>query len=123
MGQSQTLPLPELIPMPGKKLLKIMNDLGFTIDNDGQKYVAYTMPNGWKIRNNSYREDLPVFHFVDENNMVQISITDAWKETYDNELEIYKIKPYLYKPMIGEMISNETNIKAKLAEFKKALNQ
>ncbi len=115
----QPLPLPERIPMPNDNLLEEMNSLGFTVNNNGKPYVTYTMPTTWHLHNHSWRQDLPEYYFVDENNMARFCISGSWKETYDNELSITMVKePFEYKPRTEKVIpNNETSTSAIIGKF------
>lgn len=92
----QPLPLPERIPRPDDETSIILQKHGIQVHEElNEKYLLYTLPEGWKIVDRSHRHDLPCFYFVDANNNVHFAIQGAWKGTYDNQLEIYAIKsPY-----------------------------
>lgn len=96
MGQN--IPLPNRIPMPDTKLLAKMNELGFTINNDGQLYVTYVMPDKWCIYDCSRKKDSPEYYFVDDQNMVRITVTGTWEDALINDLRIQMIKPFVYIP-------------------------
>jgi hypothetical protein len=82
----QPLPLPEQIPRPdveseeGKKLMEALNKAGIVLGK-GAHYAEYTMPRGWRMIDDSECEELPIFHMVDEKNMIHFSITGRWEET------------------------------------------
>jgi len=52
------------------------------------QYVHYKLPIGWKTVDNSWRQDLPEFLIIDNNNMTRVSISGAWKGAYDNHLTL-----------------------------------
>ena len=103
----QTIPLPQRIPKPAHDVLEKMNDFGFTINNDGQLFVTYTMPNGWSIKDHTSKSNLPEYYFIDKNNMARILIDgkcdiyyDLLIRNYRYELSIHIImEPFLYKPI------------------------
>lgn len=109
MGQS--LPLPERIPKPDEKTFAKMKDKNITVDMESNDlYVSYTLPLGWKMVDNSWRQDLPEYHIVDDNNLVHFSIFGAWKETYDNKLSIRAVEnPHKLVPQEEKVIPGETN--------------
>jgi len=59
----QPLPLPERIPLPKDSVSQSMIEKGFTfgdkVDIEGKTFVNYTLPEGWRFVNNSWRQDLP----------------------------------------------------------------
>ena len=91
----QPLPLPEKIPRPTDAQNESLKQMGIIVDLDGQDpdvtppYVTYKLPNEWKIVNRSWRNDLPIYYIVDDQNKRRVSICGAWKGTYDNELNMY----------------------------------
>lgn len=109
MGQD--LPLPQRIPCPDDKTLLCMNKCGITIhDEYDAKYLEYSLPDNWRMVNDSRREDLPRFHIIDGKNMVHFTIIGSWKGNYDNELDILMVEePYEYKPRDVEIIPSETD--------------
>lgn len=120
----QPLPLPKRIPRPTGKVLTAMNECGITIDIQSEdEYVTYSLPSGWRMVNDSHREDLPEYHIVDDKNMVRCSITGAWKGTYDNKLHLSWTKePYEFEARHGKMIPSETNGAALVGKFAEALD-
>ena len=76
MGQS--LPLPDRIPVPYPRTKEKMEKDGITIiSEDGERYVKYTLPDGWKMVNDSVREDLPSFYIADDKDMTRYCIDGA----------------------------------------------
>jgi len=55
---------------------------------DEGEYVTYTMPEGWRMVDRSWRQDLPDFAMVDLDGQIRVSITGAWKGTYYNYLTL-----------------------------------
>lgn len=98
----QVLPLPRRIPNPNAEQKLQLKEMGIeteqecddTASGDPPKkdYVTYTLPAGWKMVNNSWREDLPDFFIIDENKMKRVSIRGSWKETYDNDIRLCILK-------------------------------
>jgi len=86
MGQTQTFPLPSRIPVPTSGQLAKLNEMGITIGDEIEGYVLYTMPEGWKMRNNTVREDMPKFVMVDSDDNIRVVVSGVWKEAHDNEL-------------------------------------
>ena len=76
-----------------------------------------------KTVDNSYRQDLPEFHIIDNTNMVRFTITGSWKGSYDNKLTIHKVSnSYEFKPHESELIPSETNDFAIAGKFGEALD-
>lgn len=89
MGQS--LPLPEKIPYPSEEIKTSMEKDGILL-GEKDDYVTYVLPNGWKMKNLSYRANIPDFHIVDENRMSRYHIYGLWGGgNYDNDLKIKKV--------------------------------
>lgn len=107
----QPMPLPERIPRPSDEVATAFTECGIVCDlNTSDKYVTYTLPEGWSIVDDSYREDLPIFHIIDAANMIRFSVSGAWKGTYDNILHINKVKePYEFKRREEKLIPSKTN--------------
>ena len=84
-------PLPERIPIPSDKCAQKMKSDGIVLNNakNSERYITYVLPTGWDMVDCSWREDLPIWHIVDQNDMKRYSITGAWKGAYDNALEIH----------------------------------
>lgn len=56
----QPLPLPERIPLPRKpEDVEKLELYGIVFKNKDKKYVEFTLPEGWKLVDNSWRSDLP----------------------------------------------------------------
>jgi hypothetical protein len=76
-------------------------------------YVRYTLPQGWRMVDNSFRQDLPEFYIIDADNMKRVSISGAWKGAYDNDLSLHVLKGdsiKAYKAPAEEMIeASETS--------------
>lgn len=119
----QICPLPERIPLPDNKTLEDMKKHGIIIDSkyekiiDGQSYVNYTLPKGWKLVNDSDRECVINQYIVDSENMIQYTIYGTWKGTYDNSLEIEKIhQPRKFVKQNYQVRPSETSGTALLAK-------
>lgn len=116
----QPLPLPERIPKPnpdtirGRELLGALKQAGITIDASPGEYVRYTLPHGWRMVDDSWRQDLPNFYIVDNTNMLRFSVTGAWKGSYDNELNLKEVNPpRQFEPQNNKtMIPSETGSNA-----------
>lgn len=98
MGQA--LPLPKRIPKPTAFQLKQLNSCGIIVEDSTSAYVTYTLPEEWKMVDNSSRIDLPNYCIVDNLGMVRFTVTGAWKGSYDNDLILNYIKdPYAFNPV------------------------
>jgi len=85
----QPLPLPEKIPQPNEEILTSMKNDGINILGEPQdEFVKYSLPEGWKMRDVSERQDLPNYYIVDENDNAKYSIDGTWKGSFDNYLEL-----------------------------------
>jgi hypothetical protein len=107
----QPLPLPERIPVPNSKTSQALTDCGVVVNGQPNcLYVTYTLPENWKMIDNSDRVDIPVWYIVDANNLARFQIAGAWKGVYDNELSIRIVEsPYLVKPRSEEPTPSETS--------------
>lgn len=83
-------PLPERIPIPSNECAQKMTSDGIVLNNaeNSERYITYVLPTGWDIVDCSWREDLPIWHIVDQNDMKRYSVTGSWKGTHDNVLKI-----------------------------------
>lgn len=88
------------IPMPDESQYEELVKMGVEIIvGDGSKYVEYTLPDGWKMVDDSWRQDLPNYYIIDASNMKRVSIRGSWKQTYDNDIALYIIEnPTLFEP-------------------------
>ena len=85
----QTLPLPRRIPAPDDRQLIELTKMGIIILDKNVEYVRYSLPDGWKmVDDTTYREDLPVYHIIDDNSRIKVTISGVWKVLYDNELRM-----------------------------------
>ena len=103
----QPLPLPQRIPAPDDYTCKLMIEKGFTIgdaiDIEHKSFVTYTMPEGWKFINNSWRQDLPQWEFVCPDGLVHFSVNGAWKGSYDNDITLSALMiPRKFDPVSQE---------------------
>lgn len=124
----QVLPLPSRIPRPNAKQLEKLHALGIkpdleeTEENKKEtrlcKYVRYTLPEGWKMVDNSWREDLPDFYIVDSTLKGRVHISGAWKGSYDNELRLYVLdEPKILELRNEPLIPSETSDSALVVKF------
>ena len=120
----QPLPLPERIPVPSQKTLTAMTACGIQLDQESQSvYREYTLPTGWKMVDNSWRQDLPEYYIVDELGLTRFCISGSWKGSYDNELRISTVhEPKLLKRREEELIPSETSNAAMIGKFAEALD-
>ena len=119
----QPLPLPERIPRPNETMLKSMQQSNIQVNmSDESSYVTYTLPSGWNIVNASWRQDLPNWHIIDEHNIIQYSISGAWKETYDNDIKLYNGSKTKYVEKTTPQIPSETSTVAILGNICDALH-
>lgn len=130
MGQTlfTPLPLPNEIPRPDEKMAAIMKESGIVIngiDNEESgDYLTYDLPCGWKMVDASYRQDIPIFHIVDANDMIKFTVSGQWKGTYDNRLRIRQEKePTKYVPREEDIIPSKTSGIATIVKIGEALNQ
>lgn len=108
----QPLPLPERIPLPNDERTKIaLAEAGVRLHaEDNARYVKYTLPEGWRLVDDSWRQDLPDYYLLDAENMKRFSIFGSWKGAYDNALRIRVIKePKLFKGRNEPMQASETS--------------
>jgi len=95
----QVFPLPERIPNPRKNKRKKMEAMGFVFKESEAEYVEYEAPKEWRLIDQTLRRDQPDWVFVDEKNLVRITICGSWKGDYDNKLSMSIVKdPYLFVP-------------------------
>ena len=95
MGQTQTFPLPSRIPAPTSGQRAKLNEMGITIGDEFEGYVLYTMPEGWEMKNNTVREDMPKFVMVDSNDNIRVEVSGVWKGNDDNKLWLmFEKAPY-----------------------------
>ena len=130
----QTIPLPERIPKPTKEQKKLFDEWGIKLilenSENGEvkksRYQRYTLPEGWKMVDASWRQDLPCFHIVDDNSMIRATCSGSWKGAYDNEirLRVYKEKDWeLYvKPIKDEIVASEFSDQNILGQFAEAMD-
>lgn len=120
----QPLPLPERIPRPdSKKQMAELEEAGVILEDSTERYVGYTMPKGWKMVDDSWREDLPQFYIVDDKNMARFSIHGSWKGTYDNALTLTTVDtPRLFERRNRDqsLIPSETSDGALVGKFAEA---
>lgn len=132
MGQS--MPLPKRIPRPdiktesGREVAAALEKAGIHLEEEhtdtksNDKYALYTMPVGWKMVDDSLRQDLPNFYIVDDKNMQRFNVAGVWKETYDNDLWIEVTEPPIpFKAQNKKepLVPNQTSkvvLRAKLKE-------
>jgi hypothetical protein len=120
----QMMPLPSRIPEPTTKQLAKLTEMGVTIGEKNEGYVRYTMPSGWKMVDQSWREDLPNFAMVDTDGNIRVTINGSWKGTYDNELHMrIASAPFdKYEPKDEEPImASETSESVMIAKFGEAM--
>jgi hypothetical protein len=114
MGQTQTFPLPSRIPVPTSGQLAKLNEMGITIGDEIEGYALYTMPEGWKMKSKTIREDMPNFVMVDSNGDIRVEVSGVWKGTYDNKLWLMiKKAPYTtFEHREIEIVKSETSCSA-----------
>jgi hypothetical protein len=131
LQMGQPLPLPEKIPRPnlesenGRKLMNELKQVGITLEDSTEAYVRYTLPEGWKMVDDSWREDLPRFYILDQKDMMHFSIQGSWKGTYDNELTLTKVPtPAFFQPQNRDkpLIPSETSTGAVLGSLGEVLD-
>lgn len=98
----QPMPLPERIPRPTNEVMEKMEKAGICFpdeENENQlAYIKYSLPVGWRLVDDSEREDFPRWQCVDKEDMVRFTVSGVWKGTYDNELMLYWLdQPYLWE--------------------------
>ena len=112
MGQAfgKPLPLPRRIPRPSNAVSEKLQSCNIIVnDNPKSEYLTYTLPDGWKMVDDSWREDLPEFRIIDHQEMIHFTISGAWKGTYDNKIEIYTVEtPTKYMKRYEKIIPSET---------------
>lgn len=97
----QPLPLPERIPRPNETQLRSLELMGITVIEDEMKedldkhdkiikssYLRYTLPQGWKMVDASWRQEFPDYYIIDGNGMKRVSVGGSWKGIYDNSLSL-----------------------------------
>jgi hypothetical protein len=115
LTMGQPCPLPQRIPrVNSKEVQQALKDAGITLDTEEKgNYVKFTMPTGWKMVDDSWREDLPNFYILDDEKKGRFHIHGSWKETYDNSLEMEVCEaPYsvfVPKHKANELIPSETS--------------
>jgi len=86
----QPLPLPERIPRPSVIVELELKKYNIIVeDNEKEAYLPYKLPSGFRMVDDSWREDLPVFHIVNQNNLILFTIRGSWKGSYDNHITIH----------------------------------
>jgi hypothetical protein len=120
----QPLPLPTKIPVPSSNVISELGDMGITIEDSQQTYSAYRMPDGWKMVDRSWRQDLPKFSMVDTDNNIRVTISGAWKETYDNDITLRvqhaPFEKFVHDPS-AKIIPSETSVGAIITRYHKAM--
>ena len=128
----QPLPLPERIPNPMTHQLVSLNQMGINIIKDLKNdtktlmpYVKYTLPEGWRMVCESWRQDLPVYYIVDDSDMRRVKVSGCWKGTYDNSLRLCILEGVditKYEPSEDKrMESSKTDAIALIPEFLEAV--
>lgn len=113
MGQA--LPLPERIPLPKGEVRTALTDAGIVLldAKENMLFVSYTLPAGWKMVDNSTRQDLPLWYMIDDAKRIRFVIQGVWKETYDNKLSIYIGSSEPFVPRVADLIiPSETSLGA-----------
>lgn len=79
------------------KLLSELNECGITLGKPvnikgcWQRYVTYTLPPGWRMVDDSEREEYPEFYILDDQWMRRFSIDGKWS-MHDCHLKIRKVQ-------------------------------
>ena len=128
MGQQ--LPLPYKIPKPVGDQCELFQEMGIIVcnnnDNENAMYVSYTLPNGWRMVDNSFREDIPIFIIIDNKDMIRVRISGSWKGSYDNKLRMRvcdKLELEKYTKPESELINaSETSGPNLIGQFAQALD-
>lgn len=94
MGNS--LPLPAKVPVPTPQQATQLLKYNITVDAPvaEQKYGKINLPPQFKMHDNSYRADIPIWYIIQTDTRAAVaSIRGTWKETYDNKLklEVYDV--------------------------------
>ena len=110
-----SLLLPQLIPRPSTEEYIKLTGMGITVELDNDcSYCPYTLPNNWKMLDNTQRADLPKFSIVDQDSILRVVIRGVWRGWEDHEIfydQIY-VEPELSptKPLnddqLFELITN-----------------
>jgi hypothetical protein len=118
----QPLPLPNRIPQPTGYVASEFDKMGIKYETGDEKYVSYTLPDGWSMKDKSWREDLPNFAIVDTDGMIRAVVSGSWKETYDNRLSInIPDELELFEKPKDEVIPSETSVPAIVGKIAGAL--
>ena len=86
----QPLPLPKRVPKPLTEFMaQALLSAGIILNcnEDTEKYVEYTLPKGWCMVDNSWREDLPCFHILDEKGLIRFNVSGSWKGSCEDEIK------------------------------------
>ena len=114
------LPLPERIPYPNEETLRAMKADGINVHEktSESKYVTYSLPPGWKMVDDSLRQDIPVYYILDEQDMRRYSVKGSWKEIHENELFLSKVSmPEKHVPRKELVKTNQTSAVALMKEY------
>jgi hypothetical protein len=89
----QPLPLPNKIPMPTYEQKKSLTDMrifvvGRTETIDDLLFVNYILPSKWKIVDDSWKVEHPIFYIIDNDNFVRVRICGSWNGAEKNYLNI-----------------------------------
>jgi len=120
----QPLPLPEKIPYPSEEIKNSLKNDGIVLlDEKSKKYVHYSLPNGWKMVDDSSKQQFPRFYFIDENEMTQYKIFGTWKGYETDYLEISKVEsPLKYVRKTEKVIRSETDNLTMMGTFMEILD-
>lgn len=120
------LPLPERIPVPEDDVLKAMQDVGVKLYINGEPYIQYSLPAGWKTVDDSVEEDHPDFTIVDDNGQSRFQIYGSWKGNYENWLRCVHIHPpkeYKSKSAGKPLVASSTSSGAVMRTLVVALDE
>ncbi len=127
MGQIEAMPLPARIPVPTSQQKLRLEEMGIEIVDsvENNRYVSYLMPKGWRMIDNSEREDTPLFFMVDNENMIRVTVWGNWKGDYNSKLWISipntdSLKKYT-QPKTAEMTANENSLSTRIGKLGAAL--
>lgn len=73
------------------------------LEHPCEGYVELILPEGYSWKNESSRQDLPVWRIYKEGELDTpiLTVRGAWKGTYDNKLSLY-LNPNVFTELEGE---------------------
>lgn len=83
----QPLPLPERVPAVGNRERQALAECGVIVeDSERERYVCYTLPEGWRMVDISTHPARPDWLIVDNEDNIRFKICGFWQGGYDDML-------------------------------------